>query len=333
MPNAIFLPISTRVPVLEAVVDGYPDAEHGLSTRTGRIPLEDGRSATDHSVAEPKEIMLTGRVTNFGESSPQAAWDELISLQESGEAFEVITSLRTYPQVLIKRARGRQIGLGLRFTLELEEVLYVGVPPPVPIPEGPADGRGDGVDRGRVSTEYLESQVQFLGPEGLVGAPYGDPFLGSLPNAISAGLGYVGEYQIPTSAIQGIRGKRQSVTAWGAIGAAMAGYTPENPPVRDRQDPSGVLPGRRLRAGDIGLTRAPTSVREQFERSVSRNPVNPLPIPDNYTPRTTIQFPEIIRTEGRPALGIPPMLTLREATEITGFTQVQTQRFGRQTSR
>ena len=68
--------------------------------------------------------------------------------------LDVITEWGVYREMLIRRAEAPQVNRGMRFTLELEEVLRVGVVDSELPPEqlsGPAEGRSGTVQRGRVS--------------------------------------------------------------------------------------------------------------------------------------------------------------------------------------
>ena len=155
MPNIALIPGSeTRIDPLTAFVDGWPEGSHRLETAIGGEPLEDGREVTDHAVARQAQLTLTGWVSDFnGGDRPMAAWDMIRRLHKDETPFAVITEWGVYPEMLILRAEAPQTTRGMRFTIELEEVIRVGLTDtnlPSTSLSGPATGRSGEVDRGRV---------------------------------------------------------------------------------------------------------------------------------------------------------------------------------------
>ena len=145
------------ISLLADVVDGYPGATHKLETTTGGEPLEDGRQVTDHAIARQARLVLEGWVTDFnGGDRPLEAWSTIRRLQKTTTPFLVMTEWGVYPEMLIRRAEAPQTHRGLSFTLELEEVIRVGITLsdlPAPSLSGPAQGRSDEIDRGRISLD------------------------------------------------------------------------------------------------------------------------------------------------------------------------------------
>ena len=112
-----------------AVVDGYPEGTHKLETTLGGEPLEDGRQVSDHAIARQEKLTLTGWVSDFnGGDRPRAAWEEVRRLQKAAATFDVVTEWGTYRSMIIRRAEAPQRSRGLRFTIELEEVIIIGAP-------------------------------------------------------------------------------------------------------------------------------------------------------------------------------------------------------------
>ena len=73
-------------------VDGYLSHEHELTTRTGGEPLEDGREVTDHVVAAPQKVILTGQASDMrGGSRAKDAWQAIEELHKAAEPVRVIT--------------------------------------------------------------------------------------------------------------------------------------------------------------------------------------------------------------------------------------------------
>ena len=156
MPNIALIPNSTaRIDALTAVVDGFPEETHRLETDTGGEPLESGRLVTDHAVSRQARLVLEGWTSDFsGGDRAMSAWQTLIRLHKSVTPIRVVTEWHVYPEMLIIRAEAPKRNRGLRFTLELREILRVGVTdselPPDSV-SGPAIGRSGEVERGRVA--------------------------------------------------------------------------------------------------------------------------------------------------------------------------------------
>ena len=156
MPNmALFS--KTRIPLLMEVIDGYPDETHTLETRTGGEPLEDGARVTDHAVADVERLKLTAFVSDFGgPDRPREAWETLRRLHREVAPLEVYTDWGYYPEMILKRITGEQVGRGMQVHLELEHIIRVGVAASQLTPEqlsGAAEGRSGEIERGRVNLE------------------------------------------------------------------------------------------------------------------------------------------------------------------------------------
>ena len=157
MPNqALIVGSETTIAALADVVDGYPQATHRLETTTGGEPLQDGTRVTDHAVARQSHLTLTGWVSDFnGGDRPRDAWETIRDLHRKLKPVRVVTEWGVYPEMLIRKAEAPQVARGMRFTLELEEVIRVGVLDRELVAEqlagGPAEGRSGEIERGRVS--------------------------------------------------------------------------------------------------------------------------------------------------------------------------------------
>ncbi len=156
MPNIALIPgAGTVISVFADVVDGWPELTHKLETTTGGEPVEDGRKVTDHAVARQAKLVLTGWVSDFnGGDRPAQAWEAIRRRHKGVKPVAVVTEWGFYPEMLIVRAEAPQTGRGMRFTLELEEVIRVGVIDtdlPGQNGSGPAQGRSAEVERGRVA--------------------------------------------------------------------------------------------------------------------------------------------------------------------------------------
>ena len=82
MPNCALIPrAETRIEALSAVVDGYPEGLHKLSTQTSGAPIErrvGGKvtrvEAVDHATALADRLVLTGWVSNLERRRPARRW-------------------------------------------------------------------------------------------------------------------------------------------------------------------------------------------------------------------------------------------------------------------
>ena len=162
MPNGpLILRALTAVQGLTLYVDGYTNRSHELTSRVGGEPIEDGRDVTDHVVAAPGLILLTGIASDLkGGERPTAAWQAVKQLHKNAEPVRIVTEWETLDEVVILRAKGTAVGRGLRFELELQEILRVegasiiDIATPIVPPaaqSGPASLRSSEVRRGLVN--------------------------------------------------------------------------------------------------------------------------------------------------------------------------------------
>ena len=156
MPNQpIILRCAILVQGLVLFVDGFPSHQHKLSSRTGGEPLEDGREVTDHVVAAPAQVVLKGSVSDLrGGSRTRDAFQAIRRIHKASEPVRVVTEWETYPEMVITRCEPVSVGLGMRFELELREILRVPIAAGATVPTGAmtgsAAGRAGEVARGRV---------------------------------------------------------------------------------------------------------------------------------------------------------------------------------------
>ena len=159
---------STRIGPLAHVVDGYHAEEHQLKTRKTTYPVESGAALTDHAVRDPNKLKLQGWASDLlpagasGQGASRSdraalAWGEIGRLMADRELVTAATMLGTYVNMLITSASApvdRTTGRALRFSLELEEVLFAPLvrvslgAPSTPTPDGPAAERLRVVDLG-----------------------------------------------------------------------------------------------------------------------------------------------------------------------------------------
>ena len=160
MPNTpIVISAASVIDGLLLFVDGYPDEQHRLTTRTGSEPLEDGREVTDLAVAEPAELRFTAAVSDFGGASgarnPREAWGEIRRIHVESELMAIVTEWGTYENMLITSATATPAGRGMSVDLEVTEVLIAGQVTIQARTSGPAANRTEEIAQGRVAVVPL----------------------------------------------------------------------------------------------------------------------------------------------------------------------------------
>ena len=179
-PNfALYLDRDALVPALEGVVDGYPEEKHIVRVSKTTAPLEDGATLTDHAVREPNRIELTGFVSDLigdrGKERAAQAWEVVRSIMDARTLGVIITPWGVYSSMMLIRAeapRTSSTGGAVRFRLEFEEILIVGVPNLALAPDttrGEAAARTSEVDLGDLAVK----------PGGLVIPPPPTPIYGA----------------------------------------------------------------------------------------------------------------------------------------------------------
>ena len=137
--------------------------------------MESGASLTDHAVRRPDKLKLEGWVSDLIPSAEadrtlplparaEAAWVEIDKLLNARQPVNVVTRLKFYRNMLLVKATApvnRSSGYGLRFALELEEVLFKplqeveGGLTIVPARDSPAADRAESVNRGHLAVTEL----------------------------------------------------------------------------------------------------------------------------------------------------------------------------------
>ena len=155
MPNSpLIIRAASLVQGLTLFVDGYPNHVHKITTRIGGEPLEDGRDVTDHVVAAPEDVVLTGSVSDMvGGQRAKRAWQAIEELHAKSEPVRVITEWGIYPEMVIARCEAQPAGRGMTFELTVREILRVSAATGPSVPptaqSGNAAGRSGQVARGR----------------------------------------------------------------------------------------------------------------------------------------------------------------------------------------
>ena len=137
------------------MVDGFPRSQHALELAKSDEPLEDGTKITDHAATLPEKIKLTGLVSDwYGGSRPGFAWQEIRRLNQVKEPLTVVTEWGIYRNMLMEKVTADELGRGMEFVMDLEEVKRVGNPEsslPEGTTTGPAADRTGELKRGRVA--------------------------------------------------------------------------------------------------------------------------------------------------------------------------------------
>ena len=170
MPSNLIaiLPVKDiTIPIIHLVVDGFPDMSHKLSAQTTDEPLESGSDITDHAVSMPDTVTVEG-VVGGGRLKPFAAWALIRKLKNDLVPIDVLTPWGGYSDMLIVDADARSFGRGLRFSLKLKELRFVGPGQSIlgvlaDRVTGLASGRTAAVARGRVRTKVVRTVGAILG--------------------------------------------------------------------------------------------------------------------------------------------------------------------------
>ena len=161
--NFALYPVArTNLPALLHLVDGYSVEEHKLTLGTTENPVESGSTLTDNAVKRRERLKLTGWVSDIlaapgnrvTHDRSATTWGVIVRLFEDRTPMDALTMIRTYRNMMIVQCVNtvdKTTGRGLRFTIDLAEMLFAETniarfPPD--IISGPAIGRSSEVDGG-----------------------------------------------------------------------------------------------------------------------------------------------------------------------------------------
>jgi hypothetical protein len=106
-------------------VDVVLSEEHESEMEIAEHPVESGAKISDHAWRLPRKVTLEGVVES---SRSVSAYEQLLSVQEKAEPFSVVTGLKVYSDMLIRRigvTRDKEHSRVLKFECELQEVIIV----------------------------------------------------------------------------------------------------------------------------------------------------------------------------------------------------------------
>ena len=127
-------------------IDATVRLTHSLATNITDFPLEDGESASDNAVKQPRRLVIEGSITDtpttytvigYVPSSsfipgimPRAvrAFQEILNLWKTETPFDIITPKDYYKSMLIENFvsdESAQIGKRLSFTMNLKQVRII----------------------------------------------------------------------------------------------------------------------------------------------------------------------------------------------------------------
>lgn len=177
---------------LDLWVTAWDEPSHSLSSELGTERIEDGSTITDHVVAQPAKLSLIGYISDvsMGPDAPGRAWAQIRKLHKDEAILKVITEWGEYPEMVIKRVDTTQTTRGMKFTLDMQEIVRVGVSRTEMItaaseaPDTPATNRGPEVEAGQKPLRASSSRVlaQQVGPNQF---RLGDP---NNPNGVLVGI-------------------------------------------------------------------------------------------------------------------------------------------------
>ncbi|MBB4063691.1 phage baseplate protein [Gellertiella hungarica] len=102
----------------------FVSERHSSSLDITEIPIETGANITDHAVVKPKTVML-----DVGGQNAAATFAALVRFQESRVPFVLVTGLKVYQNMLVKRIdadRTADFSTVLKARVELQEIILVG---------------------------------------------------------------------------------------------------------------------------------------------------------------------------------------------------------------
>ena len=164
-------------------IDATISETHGSSIVVTSNPVEFGADINDHRIIQPKTLSIVGRVSDnvlgieafttfFGGSSSRSkgAWQDLITLQETGEPFDVQTGLKLYTSMVLENLTSTQNAKTanvLDFSATIRELRIVATElttfPPESLEEGATREQGtSGEDRGQVQAQATPPNSSFL---------------------------------------------------------------------------------------------------------------------------------------------------------------------------
>lgn len=106
-------------------VDVVISEEHESEMEIAEHPVEKGAKISDHAWRLPSRVTLESAIA--GERAV-ASFQQLLDVQAAGEPFSLVTGLKVYQNMLIKRltaTRDRENARVLKFEAELQEVVIV----------------------------------------------------------------------------------------------------------------------------------------------------------------------------------------------------------------
>jgi len=131
-------------------IDASIKEEHYSELAVTDNPIETGELVSDHAFMQPREITITGGVSNYPIADrftllngavftrASSAWQQLLDLQESATPFDLSTGLKQYKNVVIMTlevAQDKDTFNILLFTAILREINFIDA---LSVPE-PAD--------------------------------------------------------------------------------------------------------------------------------------------------------------------------------------------------
>lgn len=174
-------------------IDAAVTVTHKKANEITKHPVEEGTDISDHIRHTPDSITVEGAVTNdpivllaslrakspvdsgFLDANPDRAKqadEEFVRAMNDGDIMTVVTSLRTYENMVITEytvTRDKGTGNILSFTIALEEIVIVNTEQvAAPTPKNPANGSV--TDEGKKKTEAA-SNPDSAGFQIIVGNP------------------------------------------------------------------------------------------------------------------------------------------------------------------
>lgn len=106
-------------------IDVVISEEHESEMEIAEHPVESGAKISDHAWRIPYKVTLEGVVDS---ARAVSSYQQLLAVQEKAEPFSLVTGLKVYQNMLIKRfnvTRDREHARVMKFECELQEVVIV----------------------------------------------------------------------------------------------------------------------------------------------------------------------------------------------------------------
>lgn len=157
-----------RANATDAVVTGWAMPNHQLMSQAGTERIEDGATITDNIVAMPAKLSMVGYVSDLtmqkGSRAPAEAWAAIRKLHREEAIVSIATEWGIYKNMFIMAVDTKQDNRGMKFDIDFQEIVRVGIGEYEPIGKqsATADGRGAEVPNGEQVVQPKEVKIDVI---------------------------------------------------------------------------------------------------------------------------------------------------------------------------